>query len=1016
MKEVEGKQLVECMICGVLVGSVYSYHKHNVRQHSLAQLSRAILKLRNLKLPLTDPTTSDSATDDEDDDDDDVCGRIKDPMTVLKLPVKVEAMDEVIELGPTDNSDHLQVQSRLFNSSDEVNQHSSQVIEVKENHHPPPTHFNPLVEDPNAITVKFGKELITAKDNTCPTMSLPDARKRVREGNKVLRATFKSTIDIPSPNSFITDYKKAMSHSSEKYIMQNIDRLAPLPPRKKKGRPRRNPENPQTDETTKSKVDSIGNEEEDVEFAVDPLLFSDEEDEEDHSVAIPAVAKTRSGRTVKMKKEDGTFRYYDMPGSSQLDAPDDLKSKRQWEDESYSVKKSRRGKRRKIIPAPNQNPSTSTESCDGIPSCSTSINIKEECSVSVEEEDIIQAKDPTRKGNVESLENEKENTSENVNILSKNKANINSDKDATVPPDTLNSFVCFMCLKEFATNEDCENHMQEHLSKVSSGSNEATSVNERLEHSEVDMVGIADVSTKGLDTSQLEDTPEKAPASTSSVGDAAEKGDSALLCSVCNDVFETQEALDDHSHDTAHDCQICGKKYQNRVNLQSHIKKYHEETEWMKFRCATCGQNFGFLLALERHMKEHNPNQKICCEQCGKVFKTLNNLKNHLPLHTKDEIFRCPYCPKQYYIRYSYDKHVRSHLYPPKFHCEVCNKYFNDKKYFEVHLERHQTGGCLGRSKDLRCNNCGDIKTPTELDIVSETNPGHHKTCLECGKGHYKKFMLENLDSASLQDKTERAREQCKLCGKFVINIVRHVKSRHLENPYVPCDVCGTVVSKSSLPSHKNRKHGGSAVTCDHCNKVFKNIMCLREHMTKVRKKEDPSRNICKFCKELVAPDLWKEHMARHRMQCSECGASEFGSQEEFMSHLEACRRCSNCGTNGFASQEDYLAHMEMCVSSIDIMTGTLDAASDQEVVTSIFAIVDESTCCGTCGEDFEDQIALANHITEVHPDTLQADHTLRETNINGEDVLYACPQETCGVICPSKELLSNHLTSIHNS
>lgn len=81
MKEVEGKHLVECMICGVLVGSVYSYHKHNVRQHSLAQLSRAILKLRNLKLPLTDPTTSDSATDDEDDDD--VCGRIKDPMTVL---------------------------------------------------------------------------------------------------------------------------------------------------------------------------------------------------------------------------------------------------------------------------------------------------------------------------------------------------------------------------------------------------------------------------------------------------------------------------------------------------------------------------------------------------------------------------------------------------------------------------------------------------------------------------------------------------------------------------------------------------------------------------------------------------------------------------------------------------------------------------------------------------------------------------------------------------------------------
>lgn len=135
MKGVESKQLVECMICGVLVGSVFSYHKHNVRQHSLAQLSRAILKLRNLKLPLVDPGEENATDEGDDDEDEDVMsGGINDPMDVLKLPVKVEVMDEVIELGPTDNSDHLQVQSRLLNSSDEASQHSNHVIEVKENH------------------------------------------------------------------------------------------------------------------------------------------------------------------------------------------------------------------------------------------------------------------------------------------------------------------------------------------------------------------------------------------------------------------------------------------------------------------------------------------------------------------------------------------------------------------------------------------------------------------------------------------------------------------------------------------------------------------------------------------------------------------------------------------------------------------------------------------------------------------------------------------------------------------
>ena len=83
MKEVEGKQLVECMICGVLVGSVFSYHKHNVRQHSLAQLSRAILKLRNLKLPLVDPAEENTTEGDDDEDEDVMCGGINDPMDVL---------------------------------------------------------------------------------------------------------------------------------------------------------------------------------------------------------------------------------------------------------------------------------------------------------------------------------------------------------------------------------------------------------------------------------------------------------------------------------------------------------------------------------------------------------------------------------------------------------------------------------------------------------------------------------------------------------------------------------------------------------------------------------------------------------------------------------------------------------------------------------------------------------------------------------------------------------------------
>lgn len=870
------------------------------------------------------------------------------------------------------------------------------------------------LRNPNIFFPRFDKDLFTAKDNSCPSVSLLDARKRTRDGSRVLRATFKSSIDIPNPNTFVTDYKKAMTHASEKYVMQNIDRTPPQSTKKRKGRPRKNPDNPKTDEAKMNEA----SDEDDVACVGDPPLFSDEEDE-DYSLTVPSVAKTRSGRTVKTKKKDETFSYYDVPGSAQSDT-EDRKDHRQ-RDESYSMKKNKKGKKRKMFTSLSQKPSASTKRHNSNAGCGTTL-IAEEKNL-VNSKKTIQPEDVD--GSVDAV-GSKDIKSESVDILSKDKVSVSSDKEDEITVDHLHGFVCFACFKEFPTKEECDKHTEEHMRRGTYAAAETPSDSEKQEHTDIDVGGIISVSDKSLATTEIMnvpdrsldtslDTPEKAPAYPS-ISNTPKAKD--LTCSTCKISFKSQDAFDSHSHDAIHECKVCGKKYQSRINLQSHIKKYHEETEWMKFRCATCGKSFGFLVALERHMKEHNPNQKFCCDQCGKVFKTLTNLKNHIPLHTKDEVFRCPYCPKEYYIRYSYDKHVKSHLYPPKFHCEVCNKYFTDKKYFEVHLQRHQSGGCLGRSNNLRCNNCGDIKTPTELEIVSGTDPGHHKTCLECGKGLYKKYMLENTDSLPLQEKPvrEREREQCKLCGKFVVNMMRHVKKAHLENSYTNCDVCGAIVTKASLASHKNRKHGGSAVTCDHCNKVFKNIMCLREHMTKVRRKEDPAKQICKLCKDVVDPAHWKEHMKLHSMKCGECGASEFRNQDEFMVHLEVCRRCSSCGTSGFTSQEDYLAHVEMCGSSIDIMTGTLDAAGDQEVVTSIFAIVDDGTCCGTCGEDFEDQIALANHITEVHQDSLPASHTLRETDISEEDVLYACPQETCGVILTSKEMLSNHLTAIHNS
>ena len=60
---------IVCIICGKYMISVNRYHKHNIKKHTLVELSRAILKLRHLTLPRQDPHKSifvdDSNSDDE---------------------------------------------------------------------------------------------------------------------------------------------------------------------------------------------------------------------------------------------------------------------------------------------------------------------------------------------------------------------------------------------------------------------------------------------------------------------------------------------------------------------------------------------------------------------------------------------------------------------------------------------------------------------------------------------------------------------------------------------------------------------------------------------------------------------------------------------------------------------------------------------------------------------------------------------------------------------------------------
>ncbi|KAF2368140.1 Histone acetyl transferase HAT1 N-terminal [Trinorchestia longiramus] len=140
-----------------------------------------------------------------------------------------------------------------------------------------------------------------------------------------------------------------------------------------------------------------------------------------------------------------------------------------------------------------------------------------------------------------------------------------------------------------------------------------------------------------------------------------------------------------------------------------------------------------------------------------------------------------------------------------------------------------------GRTRHhFECSYCGDLPSLESLLNVEDHDQGHHKVCLTCHKGLYRKTLntFKKLVFTHLPK-----REKCPVCDAYVNNVARHFKRVH-QQVRVQCDVCHEYVKKDCLKSHKNRKHSRiSSIICDHCGKTFKSAMSLKEHLYRVRHK-----------------------------------------------------------------------------------------------------------------------------------------------------------------------------------
>ncbi|GAB0093199.1 hypothetical protein DMENIID0001_082750 [Sergentomyia squamirostris] len=128
-------------------------------------------------------------------------------------------------------------------------------------------------------------------------------------------------------------------------------------------------------------------------------------------------------------------------------------------------------------------------------------------------------------------------------------------------------------------------------------------------------------------------------------------------CTTCSKVFNTRKKL--YQHTTTHRkrspqvCDLCGKIYGSRFNLENHKSSVHgypvEESDTAIYRCRLCSSEFTTRVDLFRHIENHGPSSTHTnlCEKCGKCFMTNEALRAHSRIHTTiPQSFNCPKCLK----------------------------------------------------------------------------------------------------------------------------------------------------------------------------------------------------------------------------------------------------------------------------------------------------------------------------------------------------------------------------------